>query len=61
MDTWLDTIDKKNRIIFLRRYWFGDAVKDIAAELSMKENAVSVRLSRLRDSLHNYLTKEGFL
>lgn len=61
MDAWLDTIDKKNRIIFLRRYWFGESVKDIAAELSMKENAVSVRLSRLRDSLHNYLTKEGFL
>lgn len=61
MDAFLDTIDTKNRVIFLRRYWFGDSVKDIAKQLGMTENAVSVRLSRTRDSLRQYLTKEGYL
>lgn len=60
MDAWLDTLNKESRAIFLRRYWFGDSVKDIAAAFSMTENAVSVRLSRLRDSLKTYLIKEGY-
>ena len=60
MDVWLDTLNKGNRAIFLRRYWFGDSVKDIAVAFNMKESAVSVRLSRLRDSLKAYLTKEGY-
>ena len=60
MDAWLDTLNKESRAIFLRRYWFGDSVKDIAAAFGMKENAISVRLSRLRDSLKAYLMKEGY-
>ena len=60
MDTWLDTLNQDNRAIFLRRYWFGDSVQDIAAAFHMKESAVSVRLSRLRDSLKAYLIKEGY-
>ena len=60
MDAWLDTLNKENRTMFLRRYWFGDSIKDIAATFRMKENAVSVRLSRLRDSLKAYLIKEGY-
>lgn len=60
MDAWLDTLNKDNRIIFLRRYWFGDSIKDISVAFSMKESAVSVRLSRLRDSLKAYLIKEGY-
>lgn len=61
MDAYLDTIDAKSRIIFLRRYWFGDGVKDIAKALGMTENAVSVRLSRTRDGLRSCLSKEGYL
>lgn len=61
IDAFLDTLNKENRIIFLRRYWFGDTVQKIAADRSMKENAVSVRLNRIREKLRVYLTKEGFL
>ena len=60
MDAWLDTLNKNNRVIFLRRYWFGDTVKDIAKALGMSENSVSVRLNRCRSSLKAYLTKEGY-
>lgn len=61
MDAYLDTISKSSRVIFLRRYWFGDTVKDIARDLCMTENAVFVRLSRTRDGLKQYLMKEGYL
>lgn len=60
MDAWLDTLSRDNRAIFLRRYWFGDSIKDISTAFNMKETAVSVRLSRLRDSLKTYLVKEGY-
>ena len=58
IDAFLATLSRENRVIFLRRYWFGDAVKDIARHFGMTENAVSVRLSRLRASLKDYLIKE---
>ena len=48
------------RNVFLRRYWFGDSIKDIAAATGLKENAVSVRLNRLRDKLKDYLYMEGY-
>lgn len=61
IDTFLDTVSKESRVIFLRRYWFGDAVQEIAASRGMTANAVSVRLARTRQQLHIYLDKEGFL
>lgn len=60
IDTFLDTISRESRVVFLRRYWFGDSVRDIAGTLGMTENAVSVRLSRTREKLRTYLNKEGY-
>ena len=61
MDSFLTTQSRDSRVIFLRRYWFGDSVKEIAQALGMKENAVSVRLGRTRSALRLYLIKEGYL
>lgn len=60
LNDWLDTLKKEDRAVFLRRYWFGDSVKDIARSLGRTENAVSVRLHRLKNDLKAYLTKEGY-
>jgi len=60
IDRFLDTTSKENRYIFLRRYWFGDSVTEIAKELHMQENTVYVRLNRIRNSLKDYLKKEGY-
>lgn len=59
IDAFLDTLPRDSRVIFLRRYWFGDSVKDIANAMGIRENTVSVHLSRTRDKLKLYLTKEG--
>lgn len=61
IDRFLAMSSKENRYIFLRRYWYGDSVKDIAVILHMQENTVSVRLNRLRNSLKDYLQKEGYV
>ena len=60
IDRFLDTLPKENRILFLRRHWFGDSVKTIAADRGLTESAVSVRLNRTRNKLKDYLIKEGF-
>lgn len=49
-----------NRIIFLRRYWFGDSINGISAAVGIRQNTVSVRLNRMRSALKAYLIKEGF-
>lgn len=60
IDRFLESQSKENRCMFLRRYWFGDSVSDIAKEFKISENAVSVRLNRIRNSLKAYLIKEGY-
>ena len=61
IDAFLTKQSRDSRILFLRRYWFGDSIKDIAQALGMKEGAVSTRLSRTRSALNLYLIKEGYL
>lgn len=61
IDGFLAKQSEQNQYIFLRRYWFGDSVAEIAKALNLKENAVSVRLSRLREKLKAHLVKEGYV
>ena len=59
INRFLGTLSADNRALFLRRYWFGDAVQDIARDLLLTPQAASVRLHRLRRQLKDYLYKEG--
>lgn len=59
IDEFLDTLDKKNRMIFVRRYWYMDSLKDIAAEAGLSEGTVRTRLTRLRDKLRVFLESRG--
>lgn len=61
IDRFLDTLNKDSRILFLRRYWFGDSIRHLAKDTGISENALSVRLSRIRSRLKDYLYKEGLL
>lgn len=61
LDRFLDTLDRENRVIFVRRYWYSDSISDIAARLHITGGHVSVRLSRTRGKLRKYLEKEGYL
>ena len=60
IDRFLASLSDENRALFLRRYWFGDKVRDIAKAFGLSENTATVRLSRLREQLKDYLYKEGF-
>ena len=56
---WLDGLSREERALFLRRYWSGDSVKELAAELGVRPNALTKRLLRLREDLRRFLESEG--
>lgn len=60
IDAFLDSLPAHKRVIFIRRYWYFDAIGDIASRLGMTENHVSVTLSRLRRRLYRDLSERGF-
>lgn len=52
-------LDRKTRVLFVRRYVYFESVKSLAARFAMSENAVSARLHRARKRLKKLLKKEG--
>lgn len=59
IESFLESLSKENRVIFMRRYWFYDAYSDIALRTGLNEKTVSVRLVRLRKKLTKYLKERG--
>lgn len=55
IDDFLAQQSSQTRMLFLRRYWFGDSVAQAARALGMTANAASVRLLRTREKLKKYL------
>ncbi len=51
----LDTLTLENRVIFMRRYWFADSCRDIAEFVGLTEKNISVRLTRIREKMKQYL------
>ncbi len=62
LEQFLDTLSEENRVIFLRRYWFGESCRDVGAYVGVTEKTVTVRLTRLREKLKNFLKeKEAYI
>ena len=61
IEGFLDTLTTENRVIFLRRYWFADSCGDIARRVGLTEKNVSVRLTRIRRKLREYLKEREVL
>lgn len=58
INTFLASLPKQKRIIFVRRYWHMESVKDIAKRLKISESKVKTELCRTRQKLKDYLEKE---
>lgn len=61
IEAFLKRQSTQNRNVFLRRYWYCDAISQIAKDLSMSESKVTSILFRQRIKLKEYLEKEGIL
>ena len=59
IDAFLDSLPKKNRVIFVRRYFFSDSVSDIAKIMDLDARKVTLSLYRTREKLKKYLVKKG--
>lgn len=60
INRWLEHLPQQDRILFVRRYWYGDAANDLAKACGMTANALSQKMFRLRQSLRVTLEKEGY-
>lgn len=56
---WLCTLSRDDRVLFMRRYWFGDPLNNLACECGTTANKLAGRMYRLRKSLKYTLEKEG--
>lgn len=61
IENFLDTLSEENRVIFMCRYWFSDTNKDIAEHVGLSEKNISVRLSRTRKQMKQYLIEREVL
>ena len=61
IEEFLETLTVENRVIFMRRYWFSDTYKDIADRVGITEKMVSMRLTRIRKQMREYLMKREVL
>lgn len=55
---WLDGLPDGDRTLFVRRYWYGESVEELARDRGARPNTVAQRLRRLRLSLRDTLEKE---
>ena len=61
IEGFLDSLDRNKRIMFVKRYWFCESVRDIAQEFGITERNASVKLGRIRKKLKHYLESEGWI
>ena len=61
IEEFLNTLTLENRVIFMRRYWFADSYKDIAEFMGLSEKNISVRLTRIREKIKQYLIEREVL
>ena len=54
-------LPEEKRWVFLRRYWYGESLSDIAEKGKIGETRVKNILAKLRKKLREELKKEGFL
>lgn len=59
LNHFLETQKKQNRIYFVRRYWYGESISDIAQTFGVSEEKVKSSLFRTRNLLRTALEKEG--
>lgn len=60
MNQYLASLDGLERRLFMGKYWHGYTVRQLAEGYGLSEGAVTMRISRTRDKLRAFLTKEGY-
>ncbi|MBR3866641.1 MAG: RNA polymerase sigma factor [Butyricicoccus sp.] len=61
IDRWLDAQNADDRTFFVRRYWHGESIADLAGEAGWTARRLTKRMFTLRRSPRQYLEREGVL
>lgn len=56
---WLDSLPEEDCALFVRRYWFGDEVQELAKKCGITAAKMAQRMLRLRKSLKTALEQKG--
>ena len=59
ISAWLRKQPPKNRVAFVRRYWYADSTRAVSQRLGLTEGGTKALLHRLRRSLKDHLEQEG--
>ena len=59
INDFLKSQKKEKRVMFVKRYWYGESISDISNEMGFSESKVATSLFRTREALKEYLEKEG--
>ena len=59
INSWLADLKQEDRMLFVRRYWYGDEVKTLARKCGVSGTQMTQRMLRLRRKLKEYLTEKG--
>ena len=60
INSFLASLSEESRILFVRRYWYGDSISYLAKMTGESENNISQKLFKIRGKLKKHLTKGGF-
>lgn len=60
INTFLGELSAEKRVLFVRRYWYGDSIAQAAKRCGISETKATTSLYRLRKQLQERLKKEGF-
>lgn len=59
ISAFLRPLPRRERQVFLRRYWYLDSIPDIAHRFGFTESKIKMMLLRTRQKLRQHLEKEG--
>lgn len=61
IDSFLSQLDATSRILFVRRYWYADSIRELSQSLRFSESRIKSSLFRARKKLKKHLEKEGII
>lgn len=59
INEWLKTLSADEKALFIKRYWYGVSVKELALQYGCTQNNMAQKMFVLRNGLKSVLTKEG--
>lgn len=60
INSWLMSLDSCDRVLFMRRYWYGEPLKTLEHEYGMTHGKMAKRMFLLRTRLREAIEKEGY-